>query len=49
MSSSLAGGVPAILGAFNGQFSVGRAGNNHTEAPSSQWLVSSFPESVRGV
>jgi len=49
MSSSLAGGVPASRGAFNGQLPVGRAGTNHTAAPSSQCPVSVSPESVRGV
>ena len=49
ISSSLAGGVPAIRGAFNGQFPVACAGSNQTDAPSNWRPLSISPESLREV
>jgi hypothetical protein len=49
MSSSLAGGVPAMRGALRGQFAVRWAGRSQTAAPLSWRPVSISPESVRGV
>lgn len=49
MSASLAGGVPPIRGAFNGQFGLAAGGPQVTGAPSRGRLCSRVPSLFRGV